>query len=674
MIRFPDIFKEEFSYSSAQGIWLHGSTESFEYSDGKREESYLEEILASASDLSTASEELKTAIRDWPSRYHLSEERARLLSPFPWPREGRVLEIGAGCGAITRYLGNTFKEVCAVEGSHKRAKLCALRCRGLENVAVGRAHFTRLTPATFFDVIFCIGVLEYAPLYVRDGQPALEVLRWCHRALGEKGTLVLAIENRFGLKYFSGCSEDHSGVFFQNIEGYPGQRPKAVTFGRSEVEGLLREAGFAQRSFFFPFPDYKLPAVILSGNAVEQDAFNLGELAHLRPFTDYSKQRKHLFSDRLALYGIGANNMLADLSNSFLLFATKGKDDLDFLPSWEAVAFSEAGRRPCYQVLTKFFHLASSDKACVVKERLSSESAASEVVEHSVAPKQKMQRGPTVALKLLEHVREMPVDWKAFFALIHRWIQHVTGLPFEQTNGRMLIPGRNLDRTPSNIIVTSAGLVDIDHEWTWRDDLPLRYVVARGIVRFAHENLAALSRLRCDRIETISLLVHHVLSSLWPGELEGWAEEYVEMETRFQNEVNPPSPSPKAAILQCLSLEIQPEPMDEGRLEIHFWTNLRNGTVALIDASTRTPIGSFTFTTPRKLFLLPRHHVTWREDLAAGKYTVEAQILSPRLFRLRRTSISLQILPGQTTHLHLATSKYLHRISLLTAQPGSATT
>ena len=34
------------------------------------------------------------------------------------------------------------------------------------------------------------------------------------------GRIVIAIENRMGLKYLAGCREDHLGTYFSGIEGY----------------------------------------------------------------------------------------------------------------------------------------------------------------------------------------------------------------------------------------------------------------------------------------------------------------------------------------------------------------------------------------------------------------------------------------------------------------------
>ena len=58
---------------------------------------------------------------DWAVYYHLSNVRRNLLNWYPFKKEGSVLEIGAGCGAITGLLCDKCQKVTAVELSKRRA-------------------------------------------------------------------------------------------------------------------------------------------------------------------------------------------------------------------------------------------------------------------------------------------------------------------------------------------------------------------------------------------------------------------------------------------------------------------------------------------------------------------------------------------------------------------------
>ena len=49
----------------------------------------------------------------------------------------------------------------------------------------------------------------------------MEMLRRIAGHLAPGGKLVIAIENRLGLKYWAGCTEDHVGKYFESLENYP---------------------------------------------------------------------------------------------------------------------------------------------------------------------------------------------------------------------------------------------------------------------------------------------------------------------------------------------------------------------------------------------------------------------------------------------------------------------
>ena len=184
-------------------IWVSDEKRTISFSDGRSSERYLEKVLIEATDLSSDSYELERFIRDWPSEYHLTRKRAHLLRGFDFDKSKKVLEVGCGCGAITRFLGEIFDEVVAVEGSITRAKLARLRTKNMENVSILCAPFQDIKFKERFDIIFCIGVFEYSNVFVNASDPYEAILKYFYDILTPDGVLVLAIENQFGLKYFS---------------------------------------------------------------------------------------------------------------------------------------------------------------------------------------------------------------------------------------------------------------------------------------------------------------------------------------------------------------------------------------------------------------------------------------------------------------------------------------
>ena len=200
--------KQDYLLNVGTNVWSRFGYDGIAYSDGDEVEQRIAHIVKTATDLSVLSSELRNHCTDWPSRYHLSGVRANILRPFESNLHGDILEIGAGCGAITRYLGECGGNVLALEGSPRRAAIARSRTRDLSNVTVVADQFSQFQIDQKFDVITLIGVLEYANLFGTDDNPALAMLVQIRSLLKPNGQLMIAIENQLGLKYFAGAPEE----------------------------------------------------------------------------------------------------------------------------------------------------------------------------------------------------------------------------------------------------------------------------------------------------------------------------------------------------------------------------------------------------------------------------------------------------------------------------------
>ena len=257
---------------SNDGVYSIGADRvTFDYSDGEDSEFKLKQILSNAKNLASDSSELEEHISDWPSEYHLSSTRANLLRCLDLSGVKRVLELGCGCGSITRYLGEqSHLEVDSVEGSPTRAALAALRCKNLDNVSISTANFNQIDlPKNYYDLVLFVGVTEYAGRFSvadNDEDALQDLLAMAKSATTEKGLTLIAIENRAGLKYLLGANEDHYGVPYIGIENYPNSTG-IRTYTKQEWLQQISHAGFSNHTFLYPFPDYKLPTQIINQKA-----------------------------------------------------------------------------------------------------------------------------------------------------------------------------------------------------------------------------------------------------------------------------------------------------------------------------------------------------------------------------------------------------------------------
>ena len=158
-------------------------------------------------------------------------------------------------------------------------------------------------------------VLEYSGYYISKGADPYEaMLKKVKKFLKPGGRLIIAIENKFGLKYWGGAAEDHTGGFFDGIEDY--RKVDGVrTFSRPEITQLLKSAGFSENTFYYPMPDYKLPDTVYSDEFLPKP----GMLEHV---TDvYDRERFVLFNESSAYDALIRDGQFPYFANSFLIIS-----------------------------------------------------------------------------------------------------------------------------------------------------------------------------------------------------------------------------------------------------------------------------------------------------------------------------------------------------------------
>lgn len=286
------------------------------YSDGPVEDELLS--LFKQSNPAPMTEKILADNPSWAMRYHLSPVRHNLLSWYDFSPGSSLLEIGAGCGALTGLLLKKDLEVTALELSPKRADIIKHRFSDQSNLSVISDNIFFSSLPDKYNYITAIGVLEYSGKYIDSQNPHLDFLLSAKKHLQADGTFILAIENKFGLKYWSGCAEDHTGHFFESIEGYPYQKD-IITFSKMELENLFKQAGFSRLEYYYPLPDYKLPEEIFSDHYLP--SANHLPKSNLYPTPDFARTREILFEEKIVQHNLIDNSQFPFFANSFLVFA-----------------------------------------------------------------------------------------------------------------------------------------------------------------------------------------------------------------------------------------------------------------------------------------------------------------------------------------------------------------
>lgn len=437
---------------------------------------------------------------DWELLYHLSPLRANLIRWVDFGRQEKVeiLEVGAGCGAITEYLvslGDSVR-VTAVEGAPARAHNISLRCRNAGNLEVINANIMEYRTDRKHDFVLSIGVLEYGGKYVEGADPYLEYLRHVASFLKEDGQLMVAIENQLGYKYIAGIPEDHCGTPYEGLSNYP-HYDGVRTFDKKALGEMLTAAGLPHQRWYFPFPDYKLPTVVLSEDGIREKDFDW--LALLRfPSDDPVFRTRPVFAEKEFLRLLMGNVDVSVFMNSFLVVAGRKTWDM---PGMLAVKFNTL--RAKEHQTTKWFLKTGDNNICV---KTICHGTGSGHVDAYLKGYRNLHNELVDALYLNkpERVRECFGVWHRI--LETRRVKDNRGLAelFETVSRRVFLeriyPEADdwldpecIDLTPRNILFNdqTKDTRVIDLEWEFECPIPMELVVNRGMHDIAN-NLNAL--------------------------------------------------------------------------------------------------------------------------------------------------------------------------------------
>ncbi|BDT76521.1 hypothetical protein PKF023_03240 [Polynucleobacter yangtzensis] len=531
-----------YRFDDERAIWRHPEYRGISYNDGDEIETRIGGIIASSEDISVLSTELRGKVTDWASLYHLSSVRSNILRPYQKIFKGDVLEIGAGCGAITRYLGEQGANILALEGSPRRASIARSRTRDLENVTVLSERFDQFKTDQTFDVITLIGVLEYANLFTPGDEPALNMLKRVRQLLKPTGQLIIAIENQLGLKYFAGAPEDHLGTPMYGVEGRY-QKDQPQTFGKKVLEEMLVKSELSHSQFMAPFPDYKLPTSIVTESGFKSPNFDAAAFAWQSVKKDHQLPPCTHFSLELAWADVVKNGLGLDMANSFLILASPAAAGV---PSTDILAYHYSAERLASYCKETLFISKDHDVDVVhfpLKTNFNKISDLDGPVNFLFPESQKYSLGKTLSWEFIQIVsrdgwtfEEVGKYFKRYVRILEGLISKDGGLA-ELKSCQDLVPAKYFDGIPQNIVITPEGApIFFDTEWVLKTDIELGRVLLRAILNL----LPLVSRygknISYDEL-THRQFIEQVFSSVGINVSDDDINYYIQQESEVQNQI-----------------------------------------------------------------------------------------------------------------------------------------
>lgn len=557
----------DFVLNEPTGVWCQDTKQTFGYNDGDAIENYVLDAVTQASDLGVYSLELSEKMKDWPSTYHLISRRSNLLLPFKeWFNGKRVLEIGCGCGAISRFLGESCAEVVSVEGSLRRAQIARQRTRDLPNVTVVSAPSDTLPDLGEFDAVLLVGVLEYANMFLGpNGQQRL--LEDCQRRLTADGRLFVAIENKLGLKYFSGANEDHLGQPMVGINNaYDGNG--VSTLGRRDLLALMTRSGFGEVQEYLPLPDYKLPVTMVTPLGWQQYATSLTPLVIESVHQDPQQIPLYLFSLEQATKSVWENGAAPDLANSFLMVCSKQPQAPSLHPQTAAYHFTD-GRIPAFNKITRFDHTGEGGLQVYTGPMVEGAGETSFIC-HNQPEESAFIHGASLWLELLQQVNRTGWTFDDLKAWATSWLDSLltrAGHPAGAYDKALALPPEYQDALPFNAMRTPEGeIIYFDLEWEPEETVSLGYIAYRGLYHslFRITSLASLPPECSHNVFELTLALMQAVG-FECDEQDGMT--YLQQDAAFMARIQNKEPEPIAEQLRHVGLRIR---VDLGQVGDHI--------------------------------------------------------------------------------------------------------
>ena len=248
---------------------------------------------------------------DWDVFHQLAKTRESILNWYDFNENSNTLEIGSGYGAVTGLLCDRCKTVTCVEPQTYKAKALAKRYKDRANLDIYSGNVMDMKFEVKFDYIVMLGILEYQGNGSKGKEPYIAFIRRMKELLSENGKILIATENRYGIRYFCGEKEPFSNISFYGINRYP-NGCDAYAFDRRELTDIVKESGLNYK-FYYPVPDYKHAQLIFTDEYLPKSSLR-------ERITPYYSDKSTLIALEKDLYDdLVANNVFQFFSNSFLV-------------------------------------------------------------------------------------------------------------------------------------------------------------------------------------------------------------------------------------------------------------------------------------------------------------------------------------------------------------------
>lgn len=424
-------------------------------------------------------------------------QSANILNWYPFEKNNKILEIGFDNLELTKVLCDSCKDLTIVDSTIENSE----NLDKIENLNIINEKINKLNLNDKYDFIIIIGLEEKLKKFDCINLKLSNIISKLEKYLLPNGKFLIAVDNKFGLRFFSGDPENIFNKKFASLNGYNNEPQKVETFTRSKLNEIFENSGY-KTFFYYPLPDYKLPNVIFSDN-------QLPDYTNVDKYFPYHTEKSDLLINEIDVFREilkTDENMFTFFTNSFLIEASKQ----DIECKYKYISFNNL-RKKQYQLITKITD-DYAEKQVISNEskehyqniinnlQILNESGIKTVdyVENSVIKSKYIEHKYFLENALLEKLENG--NKYEFYKLIDDYINKISiGCYQEKDNKKTVFYKYQIsideellsklhflkkglwDMTFSNCFYIDNEFVFFDQEWE-EDNLPYEYILYRSIL------------------------------------------------------------------------------------------------------------------------------------------------------------------------------------------------
>ena len=273
---------------------------------------------------------------------HLTNISQNILNWYSFREKSSLLEIGGNFGELTGMLCSKLERVVTLEAKLEKAKAIAKRNKNTANLEIIAGEITKINLEEKFDYITLIGSLPYTAK--ANNMSSEELIKYISKYLKDDGIILLAVDNRFGIKYFVGNPEPYLNKKFVGLLNYNNEEEKIETYTRQKLIQMLDNAGYTSKHFYYPLPDYRMPNVIFSD-------LELPQYNNIDKYQPYYTEKSDILVDEIDLFREilkTDDKLFTFFTNSYLVEISKVEKPF----SYRYISYNNM-RKPEYRLITK---------------------------------------------------------------------------------------------------------------------------------------------------------------------------------------------------------------------------------------------------------------------------------------------------------------------------------